>query len=58
MEITKEVLRNELDGLRQQLAQAQSQIDSIIGAMQTVEQLIGILERPEEKEEVDHESTV
>ena len=49
MQITKEILTNEIQGLRQQMAQTQSQLDSIIGAIQAVEQLIALIDKPEEE---------
>lgn len=49
MIITKELLQKELQGLRQQRIEAQSQLDAVIGAIQLMEQLINLANQPEEK---------
>jgi hypothetical protein len=54
--ITRPMLENEILGLRQQLAQAQGQVDSVNGAIQAVEQLIYVLDKPESEEE--HEGKI
>jgi hypothetical protein len=58
MILKREFLANELMGLRQQMAQTQSQLDGIAGAIQTIEQLINVIDMPDPESEAENESQV
>jgi hypothetical protein len=45
--ITKEQLQHELEGLRLQLRDAETQVNMIRGAMQTIDQLLVMADEPE-----------
>ena len=53
MNLDKETLEHELEGLRLQLRQAEAQVHMVLGAIQTINQLLAILDKPESAKEVE-----